>query len=220
MKKLLTVSFLTLGIFLISGCSLTEQKSVDNSATTEQITALQEQMSGFSSQEENNLLKRENEKIKENEIQKVENTNNINNADNSSNYNENNDEWFEWWWSDPQYKNKIQSYKSWYIGIDIWWQGWMEVALYYEKDWKIIKREWWIFVYIDKLYYGSMDCYAGNDNTVEGGCKIVKDFDLKSCDKTDNRCSEWISKYVSDLINWKKHNDYFSEKINWFKEWL
>jgi len=62
MKKLLTASFLTLGIILISGCSFTEQKPVDNSAMTEQITALQQQMSGFASQME--TLKSENEQLK------------------------------------------------------------------------------------------------------------------------------------------------------------
>jgi len=62
MKKLLTASFLTLGIILISGCSLSEQKPVDNSAMTEQITALQKQMSGFSSEME--TLKQENEQLK------------------------------------------------------------------------------------------------------------------------------------------------------------
>lgn len=63
MKKLLTASFLTLGTILISGCSLTEQKPVDNSAMTEQITALQQQMSDFSSQMES--LKQENEQLKQ-----------------------------------------------------------------------------------------------------------------------------------------------------------
>jgi len=70
MKKLLTALFLTLGIVLVSGCSLNEQKTVDNSAMTEQITALQQQMSGFSSQME--TLKSENEQLKqENETMKT-----------------------------------------------------------------------------------------------------------------------------------------------------
>jgi len=68
MKKILTSLFLTLVIILISGCSLNEQKSVDNSAINKQITALQQQMSSFSSQietlkSENEQLKKENQKL-------------------------------------------------------------------------------------------------------------------------------------------------------------
>lgn len=77
MKKFLTVLFLTFGIFLISGCSLIEQKPVENSSITEQIAALQKQIGDFSSQmetlkNENEELKRENEIIKKENIEKTQ----------------------------------------------------------------------------------------------------------------------------------------------------
>lgn len=84
MKKLLTISFLTLGIILISGCSLNEQKLVNNSAMTKQITTLQQQMNSLSSQmetlnneneqlrKESDELKKENNELKQNNIVKEE----------------------------------------------------------------------------------------------------------------------------------------------------
>ena len=72
MKKLLTASFLTLGILLISGCYLNDEKVVNNSIMTEQILALQQQMDSLSSQIE--TLKQENDELKkESEKKKKEN---------------------------------------------------------------------------------------------------------------------------------------------------
>lgn len=64
-----TVLFLTFGIILISGCSLSEQQTVYESTMTGKIITLQQQMSGFSSQikdlkTEHTQLKEENKKIK------------------------------------------------------------------------------------------------------------------------------------------------------------
>ena len=109
MKKLLTVSFLTLGIVLISGCSFTEQKPVDNSAMTEQITALQQQMSGFSSQVE--TLKQENEQLKQENILLKKNIEEKEvKKEVSSEYNIKN--WKMYLWSNILYSNQLTDPKS------------------------------------------------------------------------------------------------------------
>lgn len=61
MKKVFTISFLTLWIILISGCSLIEQKSVDNWNINQEITDLKKQISDYSSQVD--ILKTNNKEL-------------------------------------------------------------------------------------------------------------------------------------------------------------
>lgn len=225
MKKLLTILFLTFGIFLISGCSLTEQKPANNSTMTEKITALQQQMSGLSSQieilkQENEQLKVENQNLKINFQQESDKTETTEKNELSENkkFNSSDIEFIidEDNMTSYYIYKAVKKYGKWYIWVRIWWQDWVWSDLLYIENWKKIKELKNIFWYDN---YTNYDIHEYCNNSLDK-CPIAKKISCKMDNEKNKECINSFFEYMFNLINGIEKNDYFTEKFNWFVKWL
>ena len=139
------------------------------------------------------------------------------------------------WWYDYEVYEKayILPYKDWFIWYELWWQDWRQLKLTYrtlDDPCNIISTTdeifWWDW------YYGINQSRILNWEKPDNKIYIAQwlwswvptEEIVRELDCEDNKyssmstCSREPERYVYNLIMWNEKNEYFTKRMNKFKE--